>query len=135
MESFNLFKCGESILNQLHGVLIKRKEHLFNKVDYRSSIRSDYYDNIVLQFPHQNLIKLNQDQTQGKSVCGQYYYSGLDMFIQMYRTKIIWSVMVVVRATGGCKVKQCNIIYAIKLQCRVCFSKICSLLANLIIIF
>lgn len=64
MESFNLFKCGESILNQLHGVLIKRKEHLFNKVDYRSSIRSDYYDNIVLQFPHQNLIKLNQDQTR-----------------------------------------------------------------------
>lgn len=63
MESFNLFKCGESILNQLHAVLIKRKEHLFNKVDYRSSIRSDYYDNIVLQFPHQNLIKLNQDQT------------------------------------------------------------------------
>lgn len=57
------------------------------------------------------------------------------MFIQMYRTKMIWSVMVVVRATGGCKVKQCNIIYAIKLQCRVCFSKICSLLANLIIIF
>ena len=48
-------------------------------------------------------------------------YSGLDTFMQIYRTTIIRSVVVVVQATGGCKVKQCNNIIYANLQCSVLF--------------
>lgn len=79
-----------------HVVLIKRAERLFNMVKYKG-IRSDYYDKIVLKFPHLYRNKMNQDQLSKEN---QFVdnYSGLDMFIQMYRTKIMWSLMVVVQA-------------------------------------